>query len=59
MSEQRRETYPDLDSGIDFTFTADPADPALLHIYPRHLTTPEDAIEAFFDPDAQTVWNQR
>jgi hypothetical protein len=59
MSGQRREIYTDLESGIDFSFTTDPADPDVLHIFARHLTTPQDAIETFFDPDAVTEWNER
>jgi hypothetical protein len=41
----------DEESGFRFVFKTDPADPDMLHIYARHLTTVEDAIETFFAGD--------
>ena len=58
MSEGPRwETYADDESGLLFLFKTDTDDPAMLHIYARHLTRPEDAIETFFA--AAPEWNER
>ncbi len=51
------EMYLDEESGIRFLFKTDPDHPELLHIYARHLTTPEDAIETFFA--APPRWNEQ
>lgn len=40
-----------------FLFKYEEEAPDLLHIYVRHLTTPEDAIRTFFA--GQTTWNER
>ncbi|MDE3076270.1 MAG: hypothetical protein KGJ86_12650 [Chloroflexota bacterium] len=45
--------------GIRFVFAYDRDDPTLLHIYARHLTTPQEAMDTFLDPTATTTWNQR
>jgi len=37
------------DSGVTFFFKYDPDDPEQLHIYVRHLTTIDDALETFFE----------
>lgn len=42
--------------GIKFLFKFDEQAPDLLHIYARHLTTPNDCIATFFE--GQTTWNQ-
>lgn len=42
-----------------FVFKFDPSDPEQLHITVRHLTTVDDALDAFFDPDGKTRWNKR
>ncbi|MDP2327027.1 MAG: hypothetical protein Q8M79_02960 [Dehalococcoidia bacterium] len=42
--------------GERFRFYYDPELPAVLHITWRHGTTPEDAVEAFFDGPA--AWNE-
>jgi hypothetical protein len=42
-------------NGIRFLFKFDQEAPDLLHIYARHLMTPDDAIETFFS--GLTVWN--
>lgn len=39
-----------------FFFKHEDEAPELLHIYVRHLTTPEDAITAFFT--GKTIWNE-
>jgi len=39
-----------------FFFKHEPTHPDLLHIYVRHLTTPTDAIQAFFT--GSTCWNE-
>lgn len=46
-----------LENGIGFIFKVDPDDPSLLHIYARHLTTVDDAIDVFFDPSATQHFN--
>ncbi len=43
--------------GILFVFNYDPDDDTLLHIYARHLTTPSDALDCFFD--GTTVHNPK
>lgn len=47
------------ESGVVFVFKYDADDPALLHIYARHLTTPREAIDRWFDETADEVWNER
>lgn len=42
--------------GIKFVFKYDSVAPDLLHIYARHLTTPQDAVATFFA--ASAVWNE-
>lgn len=39
--------------GITFYFKTDAVDPTLLHIYARHLASPADAIDAFFDYESE------
>ena len=45
-----------IENGIRFVFKMDEVDPEMLHTYARHLTTIDDALDAFFDstPD----WNE-
>lgn len=57
--QTRWEAYTERHSGIRFLFKTDPDAPDLLHIYARHLTTPTDAIQAFFDERAETTWVER
>ncbi len=45
--------------GFTFLFAYDQTDPALLHIFARHLTTIEDALRTWFDPQAEDVWNEQ
>lgn len=45
--------------GIELVFTHDPADPRLLHIYARHLTTIADALGVWFDEAAGETWNDQ
>ncbi len=44
--------------GYRFLFATDPADPEMLHIYARHLTTVEDALRTWFDEASVDVWNE-
>lgn len=46
-----------IDNGIKFVFKYDDQAPDLLHIYARHLTTIDDALDLFFDEKA--VWNEQ
>lgn len=48
--------YRHRQSGIVFRFAYDEADPSLLHIYARHLTTPDDAVRTFFL--GKTTWDE-
>ncbi len=43
--------------GIVFVFKYDDDDPRLLHIYARHLTEIDDALDVFFDPSARQEYN--
>ena len=43
--------------GISFVFKYDADAPDLLHIYARHLTTIDDALDVFFDHSAQQAYN--
>ncbi|MBI4495117.1 MAG: hypothetical protein HY690_20270 [Chloroflexi bacterium] len=56
MAKGRYEFHTDPESGIRFVFKRDLADPELLHIYARHLTTQEEAIATFFA--AEPTWNE-
>src|SRR5713226_5529017 len=44
-------------NSITFVLKTEPGHPDLLHIYARHLTTEQDAVNTFFAPDAHTIWN--
>lgn len=44
-------------SGLTFVFRYDPDAPELLHIFARHTTSPEDAVDTFFDGAAETIFN--
>ncbi len=41
---------------ISFFFKYDKSDPTQIHIYVRHLTSIDDALDAFFD--GIKVWNE-
>lgn len=43
------------EQGYTFLFKYDSVDPSLLHIYARHLTTIDDALDVFFD--TVPTWN--
>jgi len=45
------------EDGITFVFKMDDVDPNLLHIYARHLTSIDDALDVFFD--TTPTWNQQ
>ncbi|TAK36668.1 MAG: hypothetical protein EPO21_02020 [Chloroflexota bacterium] len=51
------ESYTDGASGIRFVFKRDSLDPELLHIFVRHATHPEEAIETFFA--AEPSWDEK
>ncbi len=38
-----------------FVFKYDDTNPPMLHIWVRHLTSPPDAVRAFFE--GKTIWN--
>jgi hypothetical protein len=44
-------------NGVTFVFKTEPGHPDLLHIYARHLTTEQDAVNTFFAADDRSVWN--
>ena len=43
-------------NGLIFVFKYDYKKPDMLHIYSRHMTTPDDALNLYFNQDA--VWNE-
>ena len=43
-------------SGVTFVLKYDEADPTILHIFARHLTSPADAMRVFFA--ARPTWNE-
>ena len=45
--------------GFTFLFAYDATDPSLLHIFARHMTSIEDALRVWFDPNAEDVWDER
>lgn len=45
------------EEGITFYFKYDSVDPSILHIYARHLTTIDDALDVFFS--TTPTWNER
>ena len=45
------------EQGVTFVFKYDDDDPSLLHIYARHLTTIDDALDVYFAADATERWN--
>jgi len=44
------------EQGLRFVFAYDDDAPDLLHIYVRHLTSVDDALDTFFN--GQTHWNE-
>lgn len=44
--------------GITFLFATDEVDPDLLHIFARHMMSPEQAIDAWFNYDEEH-WNEQ
>jgi hypothetical protein len=51
------EAHLDVASGIRFVFKKDEDDSRLLHIYARHLTTVDEAIETYFL--GSTTYNEK
>lgn len=45
------------ESGVTFVFKTDDDDPSLLHIFARHLTSIDDALDVYFDDSATQTWN--
>ena len=45
-----------VENGIKFFFKYDDDAPDLLHIFARHLTSIDDALDVFFDCEA--TWNE-
>lgn len=45
------------ENGITFVFKMDEVDPDILHIFARHLTTTDDALDVYFD--STPTWNER
>ena len=44
-----------IEDGITFVFKLEDNPPDLLHIFARHLTTIDDALDVFFD--TTPIWN--
>jgi hypothetical protein len=44
-----------LENGIRFVFKMDDVDPGLLHIFARHQTSIDDALDVFFS--TEPTWN--
>jgi hypothetical protein len=57
MPQRRYLRVPDDESGLVFVFAYDATDPEILHIFARHTTSPEEAIDAFFEGPDDTSWN--
>lgn len=45
------------EAGVRFVFKRDDVDPDLLHIFARHLTTIDDALDVFFS-STERRWNE-
>jgi len=45
------------DNGVVFVFKTDDDDPEMLHIFARHLTSIDDALDVFFDSTATQARN--
>ena len=50
--------YDHWNQGVKFVFAFDEVDPSLLHIFARHLVTPEIAIKTWWEGDKE-VWNEK
>lgn len=46
-----------VENGITFVFKMDEVDPNILHIYARHLTSIDDALDVYFD--STPSWNKQ
>ncbi len=46
------------EQGVTFVFKYDVDAPHLLHIFARHLTEPDDALDVWFDPTTTQTWNE-
>ncbi len=47
------------ENGVTFVFKYDDVDPTLLHIFARHMTEVDDALDVFFDPNATETFNSQ
>jgi hypothetical protein len=47
------------EEGHVFVFKYDKDDPTQLHITVRHLTEIDDALDTFFDKEAESIWNAK
>ncbi|MHB1417552.1 MAG: hypothetical protein ACYC1C_20075 [Chloroflexota bacterium] len=47
------------EQGIVFYFKYDDQHPEMLHIFVRHLTDVDDALDVFFDPNRRDSWNKQ
>ncbi len=56
MVRGRYEPYFDTESGLRFDFKCEPAQPSLLHIFVRHGTSPQEAVDTFFE--GETTWEE-
>ena len=56
MRQRRFYRIRDRSTGLIFVFKVDEDAPELLHIYARHVTTPEEAIDTFIR--GETTWNE-
>ncbi|MEZ4489308.1 MAG: hypothetical protein R3F51_17110 [Cyanobacteriota/Melainabacteria group bacterium] len=45
------------EDGFIFLFRYDTVDPTILHIYARHLTSIDDALDLFFETEPK--WNEK
>lgn len=46
-----------VEEGITFLFKFDQVDPTILHIFARHLTSIDDALDVFFE--TKPIWNDK
>jgi len=55
MGRRKREVFTDEASGLQFVFLYDRQDPSRLHIEAAHSTSPQEAIDTFFQ--MEPTWN--
>jgi hypothetical protein len=47
------------ENGITFVFKYDDTDPSIVHIFARHLTSIDDALDVYFDEAATQTYSDR